>query len=531
MSQILKLFKFQLDNKYNLFKSRDKKEFFISLFKSICLILAITLVLYLIMKKIFNLLFIKVDQNAISIVLLVTQGISFAFAIANTISTLYLSKDNELLMVLPVTFNQLFVSKIMVLYVSELIFNTLYMLPVFLCLGWLGKLSGVYFASLIFIIPLLPLLPIALASIISIPIMFVLKFFKRHTVLSIITILVVVATVFVAYMSFVTKLSSVINIAEKQVSTGLKINNWLVSIGPKIWIYYQIALSMLSFKYFYFPLAFLMGSLLLVVLCFALIKPFYYKVSTINMETTSVIRSKHRPFKYRSVFAELLVNEIRMVFRSPGYIFQFFLFPLFMPLIVFTYDKLLINIAVNQAGQNMIFGSHMLILGIIALMSNTISSIAISKEGGTFYIAKTTPINYKVQAMAKLTFNAIFTVGAILVTTIIALIFTNLNVWVTLLSSLTVTILALGHICHSFDLDLQHPVLDWYDNSEISTIGKNTTKSMIYALALPVLLCLIVTLFGIKGIFIALAVSVVYLVGRIHLLSIRLNYYYTRMEI
>ncbi len=531
MSQILKLFKFQLDNKYNLFKSRDVKAFFISLFKSICLIGAITLVLYLILNKIFTLLFITINQNAISVVLLVTQAISFAFAIASTINTLYMSKDNELLMVLPVTFNQLFVSKIMVLYVSELIFNTLYMLPVFLCLGWLGRLSIVYFASLIFIIPLLPLLPIALASILSIPIMFVLKFFKRHNVLSIVSILLVVATVFVLYMSFVTKLSSVINIAEKQVATGLKINNWLVSTGSKIIVYYQIALAMLNFKYFYFPLAFLGGSVLLVVMCFALIKPFYYKISTINLETTSVVRTKHRPFKHRGVFAELFINEVRMVFRSPGYIFQFFLFPLFMPLIVFTYDKLLINIAVNQAGQNMIFGSHVLVLGIIALMSNTISSIAISKEGGTFYIAKTTPINYRVQALAKLSFNAVFTVGAILVTTIVTIIATDLNVWIALLSSLVVTILALGHICHSFDLDLQKPVLDWYDNSEISTIGKNTTKSMIYALALPVLLCLIITLFGLKGIFIALAISVIYLVGRIHLLNIRLDYYYTRMEI
>lgn len=531
MSQILKLFKFQLDNKYNLFKSRDWKAFLKTLFKYICLIGAITLVLYLILNKIFTLLFIKISEDAISVVLVVTQAISFAFAIASTISTLYLSKDNELLMVLPVTFNQLFVSKIMVLYVSELIFNMLYMLPVFLCLGWLGRLSGLYFLSLIFIIPLLPLLPIALASILSIPIMFVLKFFKKHNVLSIVCILVAVATIFILYMSFVTNLSSVINIAEKQVATGLKINNWLENTGHRIIVYYQMAMSMLSFKYFYYPLLFLLGSVLLVVACFALIKPFYYKISTVTLETTSVVSSRHRPFKSRSVFGELFVNEMRMVFRSPGYIFQFFLFPLFMPLIVFTYDKLLINIAVNQAGQNMIFGSHILVLGIIALMSNTISSIAISKEGGTFYIAKTTPISFRVQAMAKLAFNAVFTVGAILVTTIVTMIFTDLNIGITLLSSLVVILLSLGHICHSFDLDLQHPVLDWYDNSEISTIGKNTTKSMIYALALPVLLCLIITLLGLAGLFVALAISIIYLIGRIHLLNIRLDYYYERMEI
>ena len=202
-----------------------------------------------------------------------------------------------------------------------------------------------------------------------------------------------------------------------------------------------------------------------------------------------------------------------------------------MPLIVFTYDKLILSIAVNQAGQNMIFGSHILILTIVALMSNIISSIAISKEGSVFYLAKTSPIQFRTQALAKLAFNAIFTVGAILVTTVVCLIATNLPVWVVLVSSLTAIILSLGHICHSFDMDLQNPVLDWYDNSEISTIGKSTTKSMIYALVFGFAMCLIVTLLGTLGIFVALGISVVYLVSRMHLLDVRIDYYYDKMEI
>ena len=80
-------------------------------------------------------------------------------------------------------------------------------------------------------------------------------------------------------------------------------------------------------------------------------------------------------------------------------------------------------------------------------------------------------------------------------------------------------------------MDLQHPVLDWYDNSEISTIGKSTTKSMIYALVMSVVMCLSVTLLGNAGVFVALGISIIYLVSRIHLLNIRIDYYYNNMEI
>ena len=261
-----------------------------------------------------------------------------------------------------------------------------------------------------------------------------------------------------------------------------------------------------------------------------MIKPFYYKIATINTENNSVVKAKHKGFTKRKPFVELLINEIRQVFRSPSYIFQYFLFTLFMPLIVFTYDKLLLSIAVNQAGQDMIIGSHVLILSIIALMSNAISSTAISKEGGTFYIAKTTPISFYTQVGAKITFNAIFTLGAILVTTITTLIFTNISSWIVLSTSLSVMILSFGHICHSFDMDLQKPVLDWYDNSEISTIGKNTTKCIIYALVLSLLMCAIITFIP-YGIFLALLFAVIYAVGRVHLLLVRTKYYYNLMEI
>lgn len=531
MQRILKLFKFQLDNKFNIFKQKSLKSFLAQFSKYLITIGVLTLALYLIFRKIFFILGIIVNAEFVAILLLATQCISFCFAIANIISTLYLSKDNELLMVLPVTFNQLFISKIMILYITEFLFNLLYIVPVFLTIGIIGKLAFTYFIMLLVIVPILPLVPIALASVVSIPIMFVLKFFKRHLLVSIISILAIVAGVFVLYMSIVTKLSGAMNIAEKQIETSIKLNAKLKEMGGNIFAYLQIAESMFNVKYIFWILIYMVFGGGLVCGCFLLIKPFYYKIATINTENNSVIKAKYKGFKKRKPFVELLINEIRQVFRSPSYIFQFFLFTIFMPLIVFTYDKLLLTIAVNQAGQDMIIGSHVLVLSIIALMSNAISSTAISKEGGTFYIAKTTPISFYTQVGAKITFNAIFTLGAVLITTISTLIFTSINPLTVLITSFSVMILSFGHICHSFGMDLQNPVLDWYDNSEISSIGKNTTKCIIYALILSVLMCVIITFLGVAGIFIALLFSVLYAISSMYMLIIRTKYYYNLMEI
>ena len=466
-----------------------------------------------------------------TLVLLITQGISFVFAIASIISTLYLNKDNELFMVMPVTFNQLFISKIMMLYVTELIFNILYIFPILITFGILGSFSYIYFLLLLVFVPVFPILPIALAAVVSIPIMFVVKFFKNHSWFSIISLVVSVAVVFVLYMELISGISGAINIAEKQIATGLEINSKIKSMGSGIFMYSYLANGLVNFKMLYWFFIYLAISLAFLAICFLLIKPFYYKIATISLENTAKIHSKPKKFKKRTPFMELLTNEFKIIFRSPSYIFQFFLFPLFMPLIVFTYDKLLINIAVNQAGQNMIFGSHILILLIVALMSNLISSIAISKEGPNFYLTKTSPVHYNTQIFAKLMFNAIITFAAIIITTITTLVLTDLSAGIVLLSTLLAMILCLGHICHSFDMDLQNPVLDWYDNSEISTLSKSTTKSMIYALVLAVIMFALTTFAGLVGLALGIVIGIIYLIGRIHLLKVRIFHYFRTMEV
>ncbi len=531
MDRVKKLYKLQLDNKFLLFKQKTFSGLLLEAMKLLLLVAAVTVVLYSVLSKIVFVLNITVNDALLAIVLLIMQAISLFFALANVINTLYLSKDNELLMVLPATFNQMFLSKILIVFVSDLLHGMAYILPVLITMGILGKFGLYYYLMALLFVPILTVLPIALSALISVPAIFILKFFKKRVRLSVVVILVLVATLFILYMSFLSGVTGAFNIMEEQIENSFKINRKILEIGESIFGYVQMARGMLSPRMLWFPAVFLAASVAIMCLCFLLIKPFYYRVCNVSSETEFDGKRRPRRFKKRKPFFELLLNEIRGVMRSPGYIFQFFLFPLFMPLIVYTYDKLLISIAVNEAGQNMIFGSHILVLCIVALMSNTISSIAISKEGGTFYIAKTTPVGFYTQVLAKLCFNFLFTGGAVLITMATTLLLTDLKPLVVMAGTLLALLLSAGHICHSFDLDLRHPVLDWYDSSEISTIGKNTTVSMIFALVLPAVMCLLVTLAGMAGLTIALLISLVYCLGRMWLLYVRTEYYYEHLEL
>ena len=224
MNRLRKAFRFQMDNKFSLFKTHNLKALLINVGLRLLIFAGIVIGLYLALSRMFAMLGLQVNASFLTFALVGCQAVSFVFGIANIITTLYLSKDNELLMVLPITFNEIFLSKILVLYVSDLIFSLTYLLPVFVGLGILGRLGATFYLAALLLMPILPIFPLALASIFSIPLMMLVRFLKKHLVLSVVVLLTIVAIVFVGYMEIITDVSGAFNIADKQIESGLKIN-------------------------------------------------------------------------------------------------------------------------------------------------------------------------------------------------------------------------------------------------------------------------------------------------------------------
>ena len=80
-------------------------------------------------------------------VLLLTTLFSLAFfsCLVNVTRTLYFSKDNQVLLTLPVTNGTIFSSKLLVCFAYELLKNVTYMLPFFFAYGLIMGLSILYF--------------------------------------------------------------------------------------------------------------------------------------------------------------------------------------------------------------------------------------------------------------------------------------------------------------------------------------------------------------------------------------------------
>ena len=270
----------------------------------------------------------------------------------------------------------------------------------------------------------------------------------------------------------------------------------------------------------------------IMILTILFIRPLYFKTAMSSLENTFKLNAK-KDYVERKPFVSLLLKEIKCVFRSPGNVFEYFLFTLLMPFIVLSYDKLLLTISVNQAGENMIAGSHLMIVAILAMLSNIISASSISRDGGNFYISKIIPVNYYTQIAAKLVFNAIFTVGAILITMCISFIYQN-PVQV-ILGSFAVIFAAIGHIAMSLDMDIKKPILNYQGNEDNSAMQKNTVKSTILGLAIGIAMGLIVIGFAFNEMtiipyVILLVLGLAFGIYRIYMLVLRIHMQYDKIE-
>lgn len=534
MKTILALLKLQIDNKTDLLKVSSPKKMLLSILKVVLTLTIATVGVKLAFQAVFG-KGVFITEGIISILLLITQAISLFFAIGNIIQTLYLSRDNQMLICLPVTPNQLFISKILLIYLREVAVNASICIPLFIALALQGSLGFVFYISLPLLILMLPILPIVLASFLSIPIMSLIQFLKKHVVLSIVSLLTVVAVCFWGYVSVIAKVAGNFDLFNDQIKIFNMINQTVASLSKHIVLYMQLAKATLSFgQWFWYPL-FLVLCVALSTLTILIIRPLYFKIAMSSLENTVRSKEKKSKFKKTNPFFSLIKKEALCIFRSPTDIFEYFLFTLLMPFMVFSYDKLLSTLAVSPEGVNMISGAHVMALAILAMLSNLSSASAISRDGGNFYTSKIIPINYYAQIFAKMTFNALFTGGALLVTMVISFFSEGAVAWQIVMGTVAVMFASIGHIAWSIDMDINNPTVNLQGNEDSSITSKSTPKSMVAGLIIGFVLGMIVILMSdFKSLMlpylIIIALSVVFAIYRVYMLILRIHLRYDKIE-
>ena len=479
MKRLKSLLKACLSSDMNLFKISNKKKK-----GKGSVVLPIVLAIYLMGYIGFMSfgLYNELDKQGSAYVLLSI----FTFAITlltliegmyKTGSLLFNCKDDDLLLSLPIKRSTVLFVRIFKFYLFELLYNSLFLLPVILAYIPFSKSLITYIPVAILVILLSPIIPIAISSIIGALTSTISTRFKHKNIVEIVLSFVLLAVVFFVSMN------------------GTKFMDYLVNNASKlndvITKYYYPAgvVGKLANNFNIIDLLIFVGlNLVVFLLTIFMISKVYFKINTMVRSTKSkTSKNKNYVVKTRSIRSSLIKKELNTFFSTPVFIvnsgFGLVLFIIIVALMIFKVDmfsKMFIHTNTGNALDNNLFMNNIsliiLMMMVFTSFMTSITNSVISLEGRNINILKSLPVKVKTILMSKIYACMVITTPVFILGLIALLIKFKLNIIeFILLIMLSIMMPLISHFIGIL-VNLKYPKLDAESSAEVV---KQSTSSLV----------------------------------------------------
>lgn len=441
-------------------------------------------------------LFSMMDHVPVSVVIIffgVTLLLSTVSCTVGLMKTLFLSADNKILITFPVQTNMIYMSKLVMYYIFELVKFSSITVPMFVGYGIVSGANPLYYLWVIICAFPTAALPVLAGALLSIPALYAYRFFRKYSSLATVSFVAIVALAVWGVTLLINLIPEDINIVNSwgQVyfwkvqdilngaNVSLKISGTLVRMvtGNE---------SGTGFNLFTWDtlirLGITLGSILvLVALNFLLSRPLFFRTMSRSFEFEKKKSEKSLPNVRRSAFISRIRKEFIVCLRSDDVIYNFLAVYIAVPLLILLLNRIFAAMDTRLKGQMMVYAFNMLIILLPLMSSNSIVATLFSKEGSAGYMRKTEPTEYVLPLTSKLAFNLISSAASILVSSLIFSIFARTNVWQTGLIFLSLVFMQYGSIFFAATLDLMNP-----QNAQYSLVGSdinnpNETKATVTA--------------------------------------------------
>lgn len=382
---------------------------------------------------------------------------------------LFESKDNELLLSLPIKKSTILFSRIFKLLLFEYLYNLLFLLPAFVVYIYYEH-PGInfYFISIIMTI-LIPIIPTILGCFFGYLVKLISSKFKSKKLIQTILTCAIFVGIFLLSQNMQEYL-------QKIVSKAKSINELLSRI------YYPIgAYSNLISKFDLIIFIKLILINIIPLILFILVGQKYYFKIILKSRSTSKKNKGKVQIKSNKPLLSLTKKEVKRYFSSPVYMFNtgfgVILLFIFTLILCFKGKSSLVDLLSNY-GLNNTISVEMMFYGIVffSLVLTSITSSSISLEGKTINITKSLPIDYKLIFKSKILNCFIIELPLVFVSILVFIIRFRINllyiICLIIISIVTIFINAVIGLL----MNLKYPKLNFTNDTEVV---KQSMSSMI----------------------------------------------------
>lgn len=537
----------QLKDKIDLSFMKNKKDAIIKLVLLICGVAVITAAIYLLMQLAVKLsIFSIVNILPISVIVVVFTVMFISSMLVCTFQltkTLYFSKDNLVLLTMPVKPSVVFFSKLVVFYLYELYKSLFFIFPLFLAYGLISQFSFLYFIWFPFCLLFVAALPVLIGALLSIPFMLITVLFKKYKIISVVFFSALIGLFIWLVVFIIGNIPANLNLIERWGVWFWEIQDFLnnfvkwfspitaiVSMVCGKFVYLNHKLFSLSTLYTLLIVIGIIG--VVITLCYLLSQPLFFKMASKPFEYDKKNNLKAKLNIKRNKYVSILKKDGLVLFSSSDGAYSLFSVTILLPILILLFNKIVSAMNTRLLGQYLALTFNLVIILIIVLSANIAMSSIYSKEANASFMLKTMPLNYAKALIIKLVYHFVFITASIITSVVIVAKFNNLNPLNAALFGFAIIFVYAAHLLWSAELDIMNPQNRLYQHSGAVEANPNERVSGVLAYLLSFVLAVVFMFLlneSVVGAIVKLfVIGLVFLLIRIFFYAKRVKIYYSR---
>lgn len=455
-------------------------------------------------------------------------------------NALYLSKDNAVLLTLPATNSQIFVSKLVLFYIFELKRNVSLTLPMFIAYGIVNQAVWYYYIWLIPCFALISLVPVVIGALLSIPALYIGTFVRRYKWLQYILMLAMAVAVVFAVIHFINLIPQNINILGQWGAISVQIQRFLYSFANALKPFYWMCLLAVGGTYRISAHLFWIDTLLYFVgilgviavffgLSFLLARPLFFKMASKQFEYEKRLTAPRKNKIYPRALSPF-VESLQMEFRSSRHILLV-VAELALPAIIILFlNKLYSAMNTSYTGSKLTQTFNILSLLVTVLAFNSPYASVYSKEASARNIMKTRPANFLLTLFARISSRMLITVLSVVSAVITYGTVSGAGADLMAPYCIAITLLSVAHLLWCAEIDIMKSQADQYQTVGLDFDNPNERTATLTGILIAVLCTAMFYLVSDRGIVSAyvkiMSAAVLFFAARIYLYVTRAKLYF-----
>ncbi len=453
----------------------------------------------------------RIPTNVLTAVVTFMLALSVIFTTGGLVQSLYLSKDNLVLLTFPATPTLVFISKLLVYFVYELRKNFLFLIPFFCAFGLIQGYPVYYFPWVIVWFVFIAAIPVLLGALISIPVLFFYQLLRKVKLVQYIVGICFFALLILAGIWVISSVPESINLTESWGATYFKIKDFLETVAkiflPITWLTTLIVGVPEGFGVNIFtpstlPIAagFIGSIVLLTVACFLLSKPLFYQMASKPFEFAKKMQIKAKGNEKAPRFLSAVKKEWMVALRDGTVLSLIVQLLVIMPLAIALLNTIYKAMDTRFLGTQMTVCFNLLIVLLFMLSANIRMSTAYSKDGYAAYLNKVQPSTYGSLLFSKMTVNMAIGLLGVAVTTFVYAQYSKMEPLQLLLFGVSCYLLYIAHLFWSGEMDLMNPQYEQYATFSEQSNNPNENKSSILMFVIAFLVAIVTLLLSLEDV-------------------------------